>query len=564
VLGHEIAHHWFGDLVTMKWWDDIWLNEGFATWMENKPVRDLRPTWGADLVEATDTQRALNLDALQSTRPIRVKADTPDEISELFDAITYEKGAAVLRMIEGMVGPDVFRTGVNNYLKKYAYGNASAEDFWGEIAAASGLPVARIMASFVDQSGSPLISIRSECRGNRLTVTATQERFSLDPASSIGGSPDWQVPMCLKWPGQNGQLEQSCRVFSKPTDTLQAGACSSWVFANAGGMGAYRTAYQPEMLRRIAEAADASLLPVERISLLGDEWALVRNGGHTIADYLSLAERLARDKVGQVARMVTGRLDEISEYFVRQDSRGAYQAWIRQLLQPVAQDLGWSPPANEPEDQRERRASVMYTLGWAGADTSTLEMARDLTSQYLDGRKVATDPTLLSTAIQLAATNGDKELYDRMLARMRTDPEPMEQQRFRNALGRFTRPELIKRTIDLVFSDETKTQDKSTMLGILLANPDARAMAWQAIKDRWSDLEGRLGVFGGLANVVDATAAFCDAPTREDVQRFFETHKVPAAERGLRQALERMDSCIALRNRTVAPLSAFLTSASTR
>ncbi len=291
VLAHEIAHHWFGDLVTMKWWDDIWLNEGFATWMENKPVRDLRPTWGADLVEASDTQRALNLDALQATRPIRVKADTPDEISELFDAITYEKGAAVLRMVENMVGPDVFRTGVNNYLKKYAYGNASAEDFWAEIAAASGTPVARIMGSFVDQSGSPLINIRSECKGDRLSVTATQERFSFDATSSSGGAREWQVPVCMKWPGPNGQLEQSCRVFSKPVDTWQAGACSGWVFANAGGMGAYRTAYQPDMLRRIAQVADTSLLPVERISLLGDEWALVRHGGHTVADYLSLAER---------------------------------------------------------------------------------------------------------------------------------------------------------------------------------------------------------------------------------------------------------------------------------
>jgi aminopeptidase N len=564
VLAHEIAHHWFGDLVTMKWWDDIWLNEGFATWMENKPVRDLRPTWGADLVEASDTQRALNLDALQATRPIRVKADTPDQISELFDAITYEKGAAVLRMVENMVGPDVFRTGVNNYLKKYAYGNASAEDFWAEIAAASGTPVARIMGSFVDQSGSPLINIRTECKGERLTVTATQERFSFDATSSRSGTREWQIPVCMKWPRPDGQLQQSCRVFSKPVDTWQGGSCSSWVYANAGGMGAYRTAYQPDMLRRIAEVAEASLLPVERISLLGDEWALVRHGSHTISDYLSLAERLARDRSGQVVSMLTGRLDEISDYFVSEDSRPAYQAWVRQLLQPVSQELGWNPPANEPEDQRERRASIVYTLGWAGTDAATLERARDTTNQYLDRKVMTIDPTLLSTAIQLAATNGDTELYDRMLARMRTDPEPMEQQRFRNALGRFTSPELVRRTIDLVFSEEIRTQDKTTMLGILMANPSARTTTWQAIKDRWSDLEGRLGVFGGLASVVAATAAFCDASSRDDVQRFFETHKVPAAERALRRSLERIDSCIALRNRAVTPLSAFLKSASTR
>jgi aminopeptidase N len=560
VLAHEIAHHWFGDLVTMKWWDDIWLNEGFATWMENKPVRDLRPTWGADLTEATDTQRALNLDALQSTRSIRAKADTPDQISELFDAITYEKGAAVLRMVENTVGPDVFRTGVNNYLKKYAYANASAEDFWAEIAAASGAPVGRIMASFVDQSGSPLINIRSECQSDRLTVTATQERFSLDVASPRGNQ-EWQLPVCMKWPEPNGQLEQSCRLFSHPVETWPAGSCSGWVFANAGGMGVYRTAYQPDMLRRIAQVADTSLQPVERISLLGDEWALVRQGRDTIADYLSLAERLARDRVGQVVRMVTERLDEISEYFVSPEVSPAYQAWVRRLLQPVAQELGWTPPPDELEDQRERRASVLYTLGWAGGDAVTLQRARDTTNQYLDG-KLAADPTLLSTAIQLAATHGDRELYDRMLARMRSDADPTEQQRFRNALGRFTEPELIRRTIALVFSEEVKVQDKTTVLTILLANPRARATTWQTIKDRWPDLEKRLGVFQGVPDVVEATAAFCDPAARDDVQRFFETHKVRAAERALRQSLERMNSCIALRDRTLAPLSAFLKSAS--
>jgi aminopeptidase N len=559
VLAHEIAHHWFGDLVTMKWWDDIWLNEGFATWMENKPVRDLKPTWGADLIEATDTQRALNLDALQSTRPIRVKADTPDQISELFDAITYEKGAAVLRMVESTVGPDAFRTGINNYLEKYSYGNASAEDFWAEIAAASGAPVSRIMASFVDQSGSPLVNVRSECKGERLMVTATQERFSLD-ARATSGNQAWQFPVCTKSPGPNGRIEQSCRVFSQPVDTWPAGSCSSWVYANAGGMGVYRTAYESDMLRRLAQVADSSLLPVERISLLGDEWALVRQGRDTVADYLSLAERLARDRVGQVARMVTGRLDEISEYFVKPELRPAYEAWIRQLLQPVAQELGWHPPANELEDQRERRASVLYTLGWAGGDAATVQMARDITNQYLDG-KATPDPTVLSTAIRLAATHGDSELYDRMLARVRSNPDPTEQQRFRNALGRFGSPELIRRTLDLVYSEEVKSQDKTTLLTILMANPSARVMTWQTIKDRWADLEARLGVFQGLPDVIEATAAFCDSAARDDVQRFLAIRKVPSAERAQRQSLERMNSCIALRERSDASLSMFLKSA---
>lgn len=558
VLAHEMAHHWFGDLVTMKWWDDLWLNEGFATWMENKPVQTWKPSWKGELVEAADTQRALTLDALQSTRAIRTKAETPEEINELFDAIAYEKSAAVLRMVEEFVGPEVFRRGVNSYLKKHAYANASAEDFWSEIAAVSNKPVDRIMASFMDQKGSPLLSVRNECRDGNARVTLSQERFSLNrPAQAKTRNTVWQVPVCLKRPSTSGTPVTRCELLTQPVQTWTLSGCSEWVYANAGGMGAYRTDYEPALLRRLAAEAETALTPVERISLVGDEWALVRQERHTMADYLSLAEGLAHERSGAVVRILLERLDYISEYLVNESARPAYQAWVRRVWGPVGRQLGWTTSTSEPEDQQERRASVLQTLGWAGADRETLQTAREIATKYLDGTATP-DPALLTTAIQLAPIDGDNALYERMLARARSATEPTEQLRFQNALGRFTDPALITRTIALAFSDEIRSQDSPTLLGVLLSNPSARDLTWHAIKDRWDQLERRLGTFQGIPAIVGSTGVFCDAAAREDVSRFFEAHKLRTAERSLRRALENIDTCIALKARAGAGLAQFL------
>jgi aminopeptidase N len=547
VLAHEMAHHWFGDLVTMKWWDDIWLNEGFASWMENKPVQTWRPEWHAELAEATDTQGALNLDALPSTRAIRTPAETPEEIVGLFDAIAYEKSAAILRMVEAFVGPDVFRTGVNQYLEKHAYGNATAEDFWTELALASGKPVDRIMASFVDQVGSQM--------------SVVQWPFVQD-ASPTGNeaAAQWNIPVCRTWANADGTTDRACDVLTGPVETWQHDSCPAWVYANAGGLGAYRTSYRPDMLRRLAEVAGTALTPVERVSLLGDEWALVRQGQDAITQYLTIAGGLAGDRSGRVAGQITGRLDYVSEYLVDDDLRPAFQAWVRRILTPPAVELGWRARPGEAEDDEARRASVLFTLGDAGADEGTIRAAQDLTLAYLDGTATL-EPATLSTALGLAAAHGDAALYDRMLARMRRETEPTEQQRFRGVLGRFSDPALVARTIDLAFSEEIRTQDAPGLIAALLSNPGARAATWRALTSRWTELEDRLGVFQGIPRVVSSTATICDAETRDDVRRFFDEHDVPAAARALRQSLDSMDACIALRERSRDSLTEFLRSA---
>src|SRR5262245_4253752 len=245
VLAHEMAHQWFGDLVTMQWWDDLWLNEGFATWMANKPLEAAHADWNVPVDESAETQRAFAVDSLAATRPIHAEVQTPAEIDEAFDPIAYEKGAAVLRMVEHYVGADTFRNGINAYLQANAYKNATSEDFWKAISASSGKPVERILPTFVNQPGLPLLEVDElTCNAGKTETRATftQSRFSLDSKPAAGR---WQIPVCVTGSVGAG----SCQVLTEPKQTLPVSTgCASWVFANAGARGYYRTAYAPAML----------------------------------------------------------------------------------------------------------------------------------------------------------------------------------------------------------------------------------------------------------------------------------------------------------------------------
>src|SRR2546425_7154687 len=349
ILAHEMAHQWFGDLVTMQWWDDLWLNEGFATWMANKPLAAAHPEWNIPVDEALENQKALNIDSLMATRPIHVDVRTPEQIEELFDAITYEKGASVMRMVESYVGTETFRKGVNAYVQAHAYGNATSEDFSKALSATSGKPVERILPTFVNQPGFPLIDVSVTCGNNRTTVTLKQQTCLLGSGGS-GGSGEsggsgvdkarWQVPVCVKTAGQQSP---TCEVLSNATQTmmLPGSGCAPWVFANAGAQGYYRTAYSSEMLGAIAPRVTTDLTAPERLALIDDEWALVRAGRHSAADYLTLAAAYGHEHASGVLADVTNRLEFVDEYLTTDTTRARFDGFVRSLLRPLFDELGF-------------------------------------------------------------------------------------------------------------------------------------------------------------------------------------------------------------------------------
>jgi aminopeptidase N len=558
VLAHEMAHQWFGDLVTMQWWDDIWLNEGFATWMANKPLAAAHPDWNVPVDEAAENERALGIDSLKATRPIHADVSTPEQIDEAFDAIAYEKGAAVLRMVEHYVGADTFKKGINAYLQAHAYQNATSEDFWKAISAASGKPVERILPTFVNQPGVPLIEVADlSCDAGKSETRATlaQSRFLLGDKSPQPGR--WQVPVCVA--GQKDAAD-SCHVLTESRQTVPvAKGCASWIFANADARGYYRTAYAPAMLRAMAPHIVGELAPSERLSLVDDEWALVRAGRHSAADYLNLVTAFARERTSVILSEITGRLGYVHEYLATPELAPRLETFVRSMLGPTLDELGFLPAASDGDDRRALRAAVVSALGTTGNDPDVVTKARAALDRSLQGG-TPLEPSLASAMTAIAAGHGDRTLFDALLAASERASDPEERYRTLSALAAFRDPALVERGLQMLLTPQIRSQDASLQLARFLGNPAARAKAWTFIKTNWDALAPKVTIFGGDTNLVAALGSFCDAQVRDDIKGFFAAHPRPGAARTLDQTVERIDNCLAMRSAQSASVAGWLAS----
>lgn len=558
VLAHEIAHQWFGDLVTMRWWDDLWLNEGFATWMEKRPLAALKPEWKMEVKEVLDTQRAMNLDSLASTRAIHSNVETPDEIEGSFDPIAYEKGAAVMRMIEGYLGADVFRKGVNAYLEKHAYGNATSEDFWTAMTEASGKPVNRILPTFVNQPGVPLVDAVLRCADQQSQVTIAAERFLIDQALArvVPSATNWQLPICTKTASSRVNV---CQVVSGPQASIapDTGSCVPWVLVNAGAHGYFRTAYSSAMLDALAPDIATRLTEPERLMLVGDEWALVRAGRHGVGDYLTLASGFGGERTNGVLGEVGRRLTFMHDYLTTDQSRPRFERFVQSLLEPLFHELRINGSATDDDDRRALRATVIATLGDAGSDATLAMAARTVLDASLAG-----GPPLETSAagaiIGMAARHGDAALWDRLVRAWKEATSPAEGYRYLYGLPAFEDPALIDRGLKLAVAPDVRSQDTPSFLGRFLANPAARARTWTFAKQHWTDLSPKITISLGDVHFVESLGAFCDATTRDDIKGFFATHKLPAASRALDQTIESINNCIAIREKQTPALTAWL------
>jgi len=558
VLAHEMAHQWFGDLVTMRWWDDIWLNEGFANWMETKPLKAWKPEWHMELSEVRSNQSAMTLDSLKTTRPIRAEAWTPAEINELFDQIAYEKGAAVLRMVEAWVGEEPFRAGVNAYVDRFKYGNARAEDFWGTLTKVTGKPVDKVMSGFVDRPGVPLVDASVTCSGRAGSISIAQDSHSPPSSTASAPSSPWTIPVCVKTATQSS----ACTEVAASKATVQVDSCPAWIMANAGARGYYRVVYSPEMIRALAEAV-ANLAPTERIALVSDEWALVRAGRHDIGTFMDLAQGFKNEQAPAVFDTLAGRLAAIGDVLTTDASRASYRSWVASLLKPAMTAIGSTPRSGDTDEQRELRAMLFSALGATARDRETIETARRMMQAHLASNEPI-DPTLLNALVGVAAIEGDAALYDQYLARSKQRSDPEEHYRYLYALADFSDPALVRRTMGLIAGPEVRSQDVSIFLVHLLANPDARQLTWQLLQAHWDDLQKKSGEVFGSPLLIGSLGQFCDAKSRSDIEQFFSTHKPSEAERTLQQALERISTCTELANTQSSKLAAWLQRVDTR
>jgi len=535
-IAHEMAHQWFGDLVTMQWWDNVWLNEGFATWMEAKAVGVMYPEWHMEEAVAVDFDRTLNVDAQPTTRPIRARADTPDEINQMFDGIAYGKAGHVLDSVENFVGPETFRQGVHNYLTAHLYANATAEDFWDALTSVSHQPVDRIMASLIAQPGVPLLTFGEPAHGS---VPVTQTRFFLSPSVKSDPSQKWVLPVCFK----SGQ-GQACEVLNPEGKSLRIPSASI-PFANAQGLGYYRSLYPASVYQSLVANVETALTPSERISLLGDEWAKLRSNKAPAGEYLDLVAAVKDDPS---AAVIASAADGVGTLYERvassPEEKNALAAWIRTTFSPVYAKIPPPSPKDTP-DQRELRGQLFTLLGFYGKDPVILAQAHNLTEKYL-ADSASIDPTLRESALSLAARYGDAELFDKLLHIWETSTNPELQTDALRRLAVFQDPKLVARALNLAVSGKVRNQDAVFQLGIEMASEENRTQTWEFIQSHWDKVQAQFTANMGAA-LVESTEAFCSSADRENVQGFFTAHKVAAADVSLRHALESIDGCVELR-----------------
>ncbi len=553
VICHELAHMWFGDLVTMAWWDDLWLNESFATWMAFHIVDAWKPEWKMWHGFQHGRAAALELDALRHTHPVYCQVRTPAEASQNFDLITYEKGASVVRMLERYLRPARFRRGVQSYIRRHREQNAVAADLWRALSDASGEDVDRVARAWIESEGHPLVAIRR--RGRRLELR--QERLTLRPRRGRAAS-RWPIP----WVGRVGRgrrrrLERRLLTRSREAFTL-AGATPDFVYGNADEAGFFRPHHDARELAALIRRRD-DLGAVERMGLVDHQWALVQAGRAGLKSFMALADALVREPDPDVLMALARPLRFLADALLPDaaPSREAdYRAWLRRRFEPEFAALGWDPRAREPDEQRVRRAVLLGIAGGSGASPALRRTAAARCERYLAERR-SLDPNLADVVVALAARDGTPSLHRRFQKAMASARTPQERRRFLLALAEFRDPLLIERSLALTLSPAVATQDVILLLVRLLANPAAAGRSWAFVKRRWPRLRRRLPSL--LASrLVEATPALRTPAYRRDVARFFAAHPVRSAERALRQALERFDWYRGFRRRAAAELGAWL------
>ena len=550
VVAHEVAHMWFGDLVTMRWWNGIWLNEAFATFMELLCVDDFRPGWQRWITFGTSRDDAMVIDALDTTRPIEFPVERPEEAEGMFDVLTYQKGAAVLRMLERYVGADRFRTGISLYIAAHSHANTETSDLWDAVEEATGEPARSIMDSWILQGGFPMVTATL---GEGARVTLTQRRFRyLHPGNDDGDAESWLIPVHVR-ASVGGRLVRRRLLLDAGGSTVDlAGDCDKdtdqdldWVVVNEHAGGFYRVGYDAELRGRLT-AHICELDALERFGLASDTWACVLAAECSVDQFLELAELLAGDDDPTVWQIVLDGLVALDKVIPETD-RPDLQAFVRRLAGPALERIGWSPEDDAGDERRARlRAALIRALGILGADPAVRERAAEVhAAAVADPSSV--DADVAGAAVAVIAAGGGPAQYEDFLARREAATTPQEELRYLYALAGFQDPVLVQRTLALAL-DEVRPQNAPFVVTLLLANRAGGAAVWETVKQRWDDLAAKLPenlherAVGGVLTLSTPEQA-------ADVRAFLEAHPLAGRERTVAQLLERLDVAVALRRR---------------
>ncbi|MGH9123886.1 MAG: M1 family metallopeptidase [Acidimicrobiales bacterium] len=550
VVAHETAHMWFGDLVTMKWWNGIWLNEAFATFMELLAVDSFRPEWAVWTTAGIGRAGALSTDGLLSTRPVEFPVGRPEEAEAMFDVLTYQKGAAVLRMLEQYLGPEPFRQGISRYLTEHGHSNTETTDLWDAIEAASGEPARAVMDSWIFQGGYPLVSVGLSADGQYLTLSQRRFLYGGDGDGSdgkMGGR--WQVPINLRL-SAGGQIKTARVLLTDEKTEIAVPAPLDWVVANSGAWGYYRVRYDDALLRPLRAIMHQELSPLERITLVSDTAASMLAGRSPVADFLALVGGLQAERDPDVWGAALGPLGLIDRVLA-DDDRPLLQAALRRVAEPVAAELGWEPAAGEAERTGTLRARIISLLGTLGADETVRAQARVRLERFCDDSSTLA-PDLITAVVTVVAYSGGEDDYRLMYRRFQDAATPQDRIRYLYALAAPQDPSLLQRTLELCLSGEVKTQDAPYVVGSILGSRAGSQLAWRFVEAHWDEMLTRFPD-NSIPRMIDAIANVVDAELAVRILAWLDHHPAPQPKI-IAQAREKMGNNLAFARREAAGL----------
>jgi len=559
---HEMAHQWFGDLVTTAWWNDIWLNEAFATWMETKIAGEWKPEWHLDVTAVNARIGAMHQDSLTSARKIRQPILSNDDIANAFDDITYEKGAAVIRMFESWIGEDQFREGVRLYLKQHAGGNATASDFEAAISTVAGRNIAPELDSFLDQAGLPEVTVTLDC-GSDPKLELSQKRAL--PIGSPGSEGElWKIPVCVAYES-DGAAHRECQVLSNAHSEmiLAAKTCPARLVANAGETGYYLVNYKGDLLNQLLSDQGRHLGIAERVGVLGDVDALVSTGDYSPGAALRLVPDFAADPNWQVVEAAADLAGLLKADDVPDELHSKAARFVVRIFGQRAADLGWTAQPGESDDTRLLRQKLVPFVASVGGQKELIDQAERLARNWLKTRG-GISPDMVRPVLEVAAEFGNRDLFDLLRSAAIQENDHRIRENLLSALGSFRDSALARAALELLVSNNFDAREAFyPLLFGPLAYPETRDVPFAFVRENLDKLLAHLPrEVGGdyAANLPMVGGSFCDASHRSEVDSFFRqrVRDYAGGPRNLENVLEEIDLCTAERKKLGPELVAFL------
>lgn len=550
VIAHELAHQWFGNLVTMKWWTDLWLNEGFASYIEYLAIDSIFPEWEIwKQFVSRELGNALRLDSLASTHPIEVPVNQPHEISEIFDAVSYSKSAVVIRMIAEYLGQRAFRRGLSLYLKRHSYGNAETKDLWRALEEVSGKPVGKIMADWTKKSGYPLVSVIKSRKG----MLARQSRFFMSPISRRNSKDKtlWNVPVVWR----AGRKNLKGEIFSKREVKLNGFSGGK---LNLGEVGLFRVDYPESVLKKFEDEIKAKKFSaVDRLGLIRDSFALAESGQSPTTLTLSLLAAYRGEKEYVVWLEIAAGLERMLQVFADEKWLPKLNDFKRLIFSPLAKKLGWHSQKNESFARAMLRDMAIFQAGASG-DKEIMDEAVRQFEKYVKGGE-APHKDIRSAVYFLAAKSGGEKSFSQLTKLYRLTHLSDEKNRLGEALGFFENKNLLPKALKFSLSKDVKPQDISSILRSVARNPKGRLLVWRFVKKNWQKFVKLYGVGAHvILKVIEPLGSITDGRVADEIEQFFKKQKPAGVERTVSQVVETIRSKAVWRERDREEIKKFL------